>query len=128
MFPTSTFPKKDNVTDIGDYVFQHSITHKSFIRKIAKISVEKYGIRNLAILYPNSRYGVKSTNIFWDEILERGGRIVGAQTYDRKSKNFSGPIRRLNGTFYIEDRKEEYTALVKKWLEKKRSSRGQYSL
>jgi branched-chain amino acid transport system substrate-binding protein len=70
------------------------------------------------VLFPNDAYGVEYTNLFWDEVRANGGNIVGAQTYDPEETDFRGPIQRLVGNFYSEDRADEYKLRYKAWTDK----------
>jgi ABC-type branched-subunit amino acid transport system substrate-binding protein len=67
-------------------------------------------MKRFAIVYPNDPYGVEYTNLFWDEVLARGGKIVSVQSYSGKETDFRYPIQRLVGTYYIEGRYDEYKA------------------
>ena len=90
------------------------------VRHLVKEAMEKKNLKRFAILYPNDRYGVEYANLFWDEVLARGGQIMAAQTYNPKETDFSGPIRRLVGTYYYEDRQDEYRLLLKEWIGKQK--------
>jgi ABC-type branched-subunit amino acid transport system substrate-binding protein len=39
-------------------------------------------------------------NLFWDEVLNLGGIVVGAEPYDPKQTDFSDPIKKLGGLYY----------------------------
>jgi ABC-type branched-subunit amino acid transport system substrate-binding protein len=82
-------------------------------------------MHNFAILYPNDPYGVEFANLFWDEVSAHGGSITGAQPYDSSETDFRSHVQRLVGTFYLEDRADEYRLFSRAWTEKnpKRSAR-----
>ena len=99
--------------------------------QLVENAMDKMGLRNFAILYPNDPYGVEYANLFWDHVLARGGSITGIQSYKSNETDFKGPIKRLVGTFYIDDRIDEYKFRVKEWQKdnlrtafKKKSPRG----
>jgi ABC-type branched-subunit amino acid transport system substrate-binding protein len=48
-------------------------------------------------------------NLFWDRILENGGKIVGVEAYNPQHTDFAGPIKKLVGLYYDipEDLKED---------------------
>ena len=114
--PNITFSQKTGLTEIGSRVFRHALTGKMQIRRLVSTAINQYGMKRFAVLYPNDQYGIEYTNLFWDEVLAQGGSIVGAQTYNPGETDFSGPIQRLVGTYYLEDRMPEYQARVKKWF------------
>lgn len=106
--PYFGFSQKTGLTNIGDYVFRNSVTPEMQVDKIVQFAFEKLSAKKFAILFPNDSYGVEFSNIFWDHVLARGGEITAAQTYDPKETDFSIPIQKLVGTYYIEARSEEY--------------------
>lgn len=117
--PYFGFSQKSGLTNIGDYVFRNSVTPEMQVDRLVQFAFEKLSARKFAILFPNDSYGVEFSSIFWDYILARGGEITAAQTYDPKETDFTEPIQKLVGTYYIEARKEEYDARVKELKEQK---------
>lgn len=119
--------QKAGLTDVGVRVFRNALTSQMQVRRLVEIAMAQ-GMRRFAILYPNDSYGVEYSNMFWNEVLARGGNIVGAQTYNPTDTDFRGPVQRLVGTFYIEARLEEYKARLKAQNESKpRSQRKNFN-
>lgn len=106
------FSQKSGLTDIGSHVFRNALTPEMQVDRLVQYAVEKLSAKKFAILYPNDSYGVEFSNIFWDHVLARGGEITGAQMYDPKDNDFSEPVQKLLGTYYVEARLEEYKAKV----------------
>lgn len=106
--PTIGLTQKSGFTDIGPAVFRNSVTSEMLVRKLVKSAMEDKKMKRFAILYPNDSYGVEYANLFWDEVLARGGEIVSAQAYNPNGSDFNSPIQRLVGTFYIEAREDEF--------------------
>lgn len=119
--PSIALSQKSGITDVGPIVFRNALTSEMLVRQLVRIAMDDLGYRRFAILYPNDAYGIEYTNLFWDEVLARGGSISAAQIYDSKETDFSGPVKRLVGTFYLEDRLEEYKYLLKEWQKKTKS-------
>jgi ABC-type branched-subunit amino acid transport system substrate-binding protein len=71
------------------------------VRYLVKSAIEDLGIKKFAVLFPNDAYGVEFTNIFWDEVLARGGQVTSAQSYSSKETDFHAVIQRLVGTYYV---------------------------
>ena len=118
--PFISSSQKSSLTDLGDYVFQNALNSKIQIRTLLRhLELEK--IRKVGFLYPNDNYGIEFTNLFWDEILARGGEVRGAQAYTSDEKDFSGQVRRLFGTFYLDDREEELKKNLVDWFEESSS-------
>jgi branched-chain amino acid transport system substrate-binding protein len=113
--PSITMSQKSGVTETSTNVFRNSLTSEMQVRYLVKTAMEDLGLKRFAVLFPNDQYGVEFTNIFWDEVLARGGSIVGAQTYSNKETDFRNSIQRLVGTYFIEDRADEYKFRLKEW-------------
>lgn len=106
--PSIVLSQKAGLTDIGPSIFRNSVTSEMQVHHLVHVAMEQKGMRRFAILYPNDSYGIEYANIFWDEVLARGGTIAAAQTYSPTENDFSGQIQRLVGTYYIEARLDEY--------------------
>lgn len=121
--PSVGLSQKSGLTDIGPTIFRNSLTSEMQVRQLVRVSMAQ-GMKEFAILYPNDAYGVEYANIFWDEVLARGGKITAAQSYDSKETDFRYPIQRLAGSYYIESRMDEYKIRTKEYLENNKKNRG----
>lgn len=120
--PIITITQKDNITSIGDNVFRNFITPQMQVQAIANYAMDSLGISRFAILYPDENYGDTFMNLFWDELIEKGGQVVGVEAYNPDHTDFADPIKKLVGLFYEipEDLKPEIEALLEK-IKKNRS-------
>jgi branched-chain amino acid transport system substrate-binding protein len=98
--PIVTMTQKPDITDIGDFVFRHFITPRSQVKALVSYFINAVGLRNFAVLYPRETYGQTFMELFWDEVIGQGGRIVGIEAYDTKQTDFAGPIKKLTGIYY----------------------------
>lgn len=119
--PFIGFSQKSGLTNIGEYVFRNSLTPEMQVDALVGFATEKLGAKKFAVLFPNDSYGVEFSNIFWDHVLARGGEITAAQTYDPKETDFSEPVQKLLGTYYIEARTDEYEERLKQLSELKKN-------
>jgi hypothetical protein len=71
---------------------------------LAVYATKKLGYKHFAVLYPNIPYGVELTNEFWDSVLERGGDIRGAESYDHDQTTFTAEAKKLVGRYWMLDR------------------------
>ncbi len=115
--PSIALSQKAGITDAGPNVFRNSLTSEMQVRYLVKVAMEEMGMKKFAVLFPNDLYGVEFANIFWDEVLARGGQIVGAQNYSNKETDFRYPIQRLVSTYYVEGRADEYKMRLKEWAD-----------
>ena len=121
--PSIALSQKAGITDVGPTVFRNALTSEMQVRQLVKVAMDDLGLKRFGILYPNDAYGVEYANLFWDEVRARGGIIAGAQSYNPKETDFSGPVQRLVGTYYLEGRVDEYKHLLKEW-QKNPKNRG----
>ena len=113
--PFIALSQKEGLTDIGPFIFRNALTIESQIDKLIQLTMDQLKFKKFAILYPNDPYGVKVSNIFWKKVRKKGGAVTGAQAYPQGETDFSEPIQKLVGTFYLNDRKEEYRQRLRKW-------------
>jgi branched-chain amino acid transport system substrate-binding protein len=124
--PSIGLSQKAGITEASPMSFRNSLTAEMQARFLVKTAMTELGITKFAILFPNESYGVEFANYFWDEVLARGGKISAVQFYDPKETDFREPIQRLVGTYYLEDRADEYRNRIKEWEteQNKRSRRS----
>lgn len=120
--PNIALSQKSGVTKIGEYVFRNSVTSEMQIRYLLDIAMGQKGLKKFAILYPNDAYGNEYTNIFWEEVVARGGEIRAAQSYDPNETDFRHDIQKLVDTYYVNDRANEYRLALKEWQAKQTSA------
>lgn len=125
--PSIALSQKNGLTDIGNTVFRNSLTSEMQVRYLVRTAMEDLGMKKFAILYPNDPYGVEFANIFWDEVLARGGEITAVQIYSTKETDFRLVIQRLAGTYYGEARHDEFNVRLKELQksDKKRATRNE---
>ena len=106
--PIITLTQKDNITSIGNYVFRNFITPEMQVNAIADFTTASLGLNRFAILYPDETYGITFMNLFWDRLIENGGKVVGLESYNPEHTDFADPIKKLVGLYYKipEDLKE----------------------
>ncbi len=116
--PSIALSQRQGVTEAGRMVFRNALTSDQQVRHLVSHAMDEMGMRRFAILFPNDSYGVEYANLFWDEVLARGGEITAAQTYLSGETDFTGHFQRLIGTYYLEDRAEEYRERFNEWFER----------
>ncbi|MDY7225819.1 penicillin-binding protein activator [Hyalangium rubrum] len=102
--PLVTMTRTEGITDIGPHVFRNMLTNSAQARAIADYATNVRGFKRFAVLYPNIPYGVELANGFWDEVLERGGTVRGAESYAHDQTTFTTEAKKLVGRYYLEDR------------------------
>lgn len=115
--PSIALSQKSGLTEIGPLVFRNAMTSEMQVSHLVHHAMVNLGQRNFAILYPNDAYGVEFANLFWDEVLARGGQVVAAQIYKPGETDFRIPVRKLVQSFDLDFRREEYRLRLKAWKE-----------
>ncbi|MBW2591507.1 MAG: penicillin-binding protein activator [Deltaproteobacteria bacterium] len=98
--PIIVFSQKNRITGIGDYVFRNFLTSEMQVKSLASHAFDRLEINNVAILYPNEKYGSTFMQLFWDEVIAHGGQVVGVESYDPHQTDFADAIKKLTGLYY----------------------------
>jgi len=98
--PIITLTQKDNIPEIGEYVFRNFITPGMQVKALVSYAAEELGLKNYAILYPDEKYGKTFMNLFWDEVIAHEGKVVGVESYRPDGTDFADPIKKLVGLYY----------------------------
>jgi len=98
--PILVFTQREGIPEIGTYVFRNFITPQMQVQSLVSFAVEELGVRRFAVLYPDENYGRRYMNLFWDQVIEYGGVVNGAEMYDPEGTDFAKPIKKLAGIFY----------------------------
>lgn len=98
--PMIALTQKTNFPLQGDYLFSNFITPEMQVRALGTYLFQDLGVKKVAILYPDEKYGKKYMELFWDIVDEYNGEIVGVEPYDGKKTDFAAPIQKLTGQFY----------------------------
>ncbi|MBU4462583.1 MAG: penicillin-binding protein activator [Proteobacteria bacterium] len=98
--PIITITQKNNIADIGDYVFRNFFTPTMQVHTLVSYVIEKLGLGSFAILYPDDNYGTTFMNLFWDEVTAYGGKVVGVESYNVEHTDFADSIKKLVGLYY----------------------------
>ncbi len=54
------------------------------VRSLVRLAMERLGIKNFAVLYPQETFGNRMSEIFWKEAEAMGGRVTGIASYPPK--------------------------------------------
>ena len=98
--PMITITQKENITEISDNIFRNFITPEMQVKAVVSYAAEVLEVKNFAVLYPEEKYGTHFMNLFWDEVLKYGGKIVGSEAYNPSHADFKDPIKKLVGLYY----------------------------
>ncbi|MBL6993726.1 penicillin-binding protein activator [Desulfobacula sp.] len=98
--PIIALTQKSDFPLRGDYLFSNFITPEMQVKALGDYLFLNLGIKKVAILYPNEKYGKRYMELFWDTVDEHDGEVVGVETYDGEKTDFAEPIQKLTGQFF----------------------------
>ncbi len=114
--PCLALAQKQDLGEVGDFIFRNTLTPEMQMQTLVDVAMREKGYHRFAIIYPNDSYGTEYASLFWDNVLNRGGEITAAQTYQPEETDFRDPIQRLVGTYYAEeDRGKELQMRLQAW-------------
>jgi ABC-type branched-subunit amino acid transport system substrate-binding protein/predicted negative regulator of RcsB-dependent stress response len=103
----------------GEYVISAGLTPELQAREVAKVAIEKLGLKNFAIVHPKDKFGEQYSQSFWDAVQSLGGKIVGVESYTPGETDFRAVVDKLVGTYYKDARAREIAEMEKKREEQK---------
>ncbi len=63
------------------FVFRHSKKQEEEVNDLVRYAMDYRGARRFALLFPDTRYGRRISQLFWDVVVRRGGTVVGVESY-----------------------------------------------
>src|SRR5262249_51202519 len=86
--------------------FRNMLTYSAQAKALVDWAMGTMGYKTFALLYPNTAYGVEMSNDFWDNVVERGGSVRGAEGYTSDQTTFTTQAKKLHGRDYFEEVQE----------------------
>ncbi len=97
--PLITLSQRDPSIGRGDFVFQNSLTPLNQVQTLVAFATEGLKLRTFAVFYPNSPYGLHFKNLFSQEVVRKGGKMIGSVVYQEGQTDFRQEIK---GFFKVE--------------------------
>ncbi len=109
--PMISLSQKSSITNVGDYIFQNSLTPEDQAQNIVSYAMTTLGIKQFAVLYPENTYGEDMMRAFVKQVIEHDGTITGLEGYTATETDFKVQIKKLAGTYYLDLRKQDIQKL-----------------
>lgn len=91
----STLAGTIDLTNAGDYVFRIYPSSEVGSRYIAKVAIDRFKAKRVAIFYPNNTFGVASKT-FVTEVMEQAGiDVVEVQTFNDGDRDFRTQLTKI---------------------------------
>jgi ABC-type branched-subunit amino acid transport system substrate-binding protein len=88
--PLLALTQKADVTQAGPLIFQAFLTARAQIQALLRYTMSIRGIRNYAVLAPDSPYGRTFGKLFQEEVLAKDGAIIAQADYAPGTRDFAG--------------------------------------
>ncbi len=98
--PLIGLTQKNDFSSQGEFLFSNFITPQMQVHTLGAYLFRELGIKKVAILYPDEKYGKRYMELFWDVVDEYDGEVVGVESYDGKKTDFTTPIQKLTGQYF----------------------------
>jgi ABC-type branched-subunit amino acid transport system substrate-binding protein len=95
--PLIAFTSEEDIPAVGPFVFRNFIRKSQQVAQLLDYFFTEKKARRFAIFYPEDESGREFLNLFWDQVVKRGGEIVGVEGFDREATDFSKEIKSLVG-------------------------------
>jgi ABC-type branched-subunit amino acid transport system substrate-binding protein len=102
--PLLTLSQKEPLYGKGEFIFQNSLTPSDQIQALVAYAIKELELRTFAVFHPNSPYGLHFKNLFTQEVIRRGGKVLGGVAYQEDQTDFSQEIK---GFFKIKTTQKE---------------------
>jgi len=97
MVPLLTLSPREGLPEIGSFVFRDTLTPQMQAEAMARNAIVDRGLTDIAILYPDNRFGQSLATAFTAEVIRFGGVITGSEAYDPQATDFGRQIKLLKG-------------------------------
>ncbi len=98
--PMIALTQKSEFPSQGEYLFSNFITPEMQVQALGAYIFMELGLKKVAILYPDERYGRRYMELFWDMVDQFHGQVVGVEAYDGNKTDFTQPLQKLTGEYY----------------------------
>ncbi len=96
--PIIVLTQKENIAEIGDYVFRNFLTPRMQVEQSVEYAIQTLGLKRFAILHPDEKYGKIFTGLFGDAVVAHGGSVCCVKAYAPDQTDFADVIKKLAGT------------------------------
>jgi branched-chain amino acid transport system substrate-binding protein len=84
-----------DLTAAGDYVFRNRVSGTLEVNDLARYARQKLGIKTVAIVFINTDYGKSYQQLFAQEFLRLGGKVLHMDGFDQGETDFRSQIAKL---------------------------------
>jgi len=93
--PTAT---NERIWELGPHTFQPNVTGLFEARLLARLVVEIMLKGRIAILHPDEPAGLRSAQVFAEEVMALGGKVVALEAFNAGLTDFREPLKRITSS------------------------------
>jgi len=94
----STLAGTIDLTNAGDYVFRIYPSSELGSRYIAKVAIERFKAKKVAIFYANNPIGVTSRRFVTEVVQQVGAEVVAVETFNDGDRDFRTQLTKIRNT------------------------------
>ena len=91
----STLAGTIDLTNAGDYVFRIYPSSEIGSRYIAKVAIDRFKAKRVAVLYPNNPFGVTSNKFVTEVMKQSGVEVVAVETFKDGDRDFRSQLSKI---------------------------------
>ncbi len=99
--PMLSLSRHPAVAGLGEYIFVVNASPKQQIERLVDHAINKQGHRRFGILFARHNYGMAMSELFFNEVIKKGGTITALEAYDANDTSFAAPVKKLVGKYYL---------------------------
>ncbi len=89
--------RNERIWELGRNTFQTNITGLFEARLLARLAVDVMLKKRVAIVHPDEPAGLRSAEVFGEEVLALGGELVAVESFNTGLTDFRDPLKRVAG-------------------------------
>lgn len=93
--PVVSLSPRENLEMFGPYSFRSTLTLEDQVERLAEIIDRDLRAKNVAILYPDNRYGWDATVAAQRVFQQKGIRVPEIQIYEEGTTDFKAPLQKI---------------------------------
>ncbi len=85
----------------GEGAFRLYLREEDEVTRLVEYAMEERELRRFSILFPSTPLGYRYRDLFWDEVVARGGEITGVEAFSGEPRRVGEAIQRLTGVYNL---------------------------
>jgi branched-chain amino acid transport system substrate-binding protein len=93
--PLLTLTQKEGITEAGRYVFRNFLSGSLQVKTLVTFAMDDLQLRKFALFYPDDGNALEIMQLFRNEVTQRKGSVVWAESYKNDRTNFGEQIKKI---------------------------------